>query len=309
MSGASVALAAMTVPFVSAEQIASLVPPADAIDAIEQAVRTIDPASDPARTVLAVPHGQLLLMPSAAAGLGVKLATVASGNASTGMPRVHAVYALFDAETLAPQAILDGTALTTLRTPAVSVAAIKPALLVRDDPPRVVVFGAGPQGVGHVEALRSVSDLADVTYVVRHPDGRDRTLEAGTDEAHAVLRAADVVVCATTARSPLFDSTLLSGDAVVIAIGSHEPDARELESALMARAQVVVEDVATAQRECGDVVQAIADDSLLPDSLVPMRDYVSGAVSPATDRPVVFKGSGMAWEDLAVARRIYDRLH
>jgi ornithine cyclodeaminase len=133
-------------------------------------------------------------------------------------------------------------------------------------------------------------------------------LATGSPEADAVLRAADVVVCATTAREPLFDSSLLTDDVLVVAIGSHERDARELEAALLGRSQVVVEDVDTALRECGDIVLAIAEDAVTEDALVPMRDIVTGAVEPANDRPVVFKGSGMAWQDLAVAACAYRRL-
>jgi ornithine cyclodeaminase/alanine dehydrogenase-like protein (mu-crystallin family) len=292
-------------PFITGEQIAALVSPGEAVEAIVDALRDVDPADDPPRSVIDVGTGQLLLMPSASdAAIGVKLATVAPDNPAAGLPRIHAVYALFDARTLAPIAVLDGAALTTLRTPAVSVAAVRPALLARADAPRVVVFGAGPQGVGHVAALSALVDLADVSYIVRHPQGRDRMLAAGSDEALAVLRAADVVVCATAARTPLFDSTLLTDDAIVVAVGSHEPDARELDSALMGRAQVIVEDVATALRECGDVVLAIADGDLSHDALVAMRDMVIGTATPSADRPIVFKGSGMAWQDLAVATRI-----
>ncbi|HZZ97517.1 MAG TPA: hypothetical protein VFE19_10890 [Jatrophihabitantaceae bacterium] len=294
-------------PFITAEQIATLVSPGEAVEAIADALRNTDPAADRPRSVIAVDAGQLLLMPSVGdAAIGVKLATVAPYNPRVGLPRIHAVYVLFDARTLAPIATMDGAALTTLRTPAVSVAAVRPALLARADAPRVVVFGAGPQGVGHVAALSALMDLADVTYIVRNPQGRDRMLAAGSDEALAVLRAADVVVCATTARTPLFDSNLLTDDAIVIAVGSHEPDARELDSALMGRAQVIVEDVATALRECGDVALAIAEGELSADALVAMRDMVRGVATPSTDRPIVFKCSGMAWQDLAVAARIQD---
>ena len=297
-------------PFITGEQIADArLRRARRSTAIVDALHHVDPADDPARSVIDVGAGQLLLMPSSQrcrdrSEAGDRRA----GQSGSGLPRIHAVYALFDARTLAPLAVLDGAALTTLRTPAVSVAAVRPALLARADAPRVVVFGAGPQGVGHVAALSAVVDLADVSYIVRNPQGRDRMLAAGSDEALAVLRAADVVVCATTARTPLFDSTLLTDNAIVVAIGSHEPDARELDSALMGRAQVIVEDVATALRECGDVVLAIADGELPADALVPMRAMVTGVAAPAADRPIVFKGSGMAWQDLAVATRIHDRV-
>jgi ornithine cyclodeaminase len=293
----------VTLPVLTAGQITALLSPAGAVDAIEAALRDADPASDPARSVVDVERGQLLLMPSSnPAALGVKLVTVGQPGSA---PRVQGVYVLFDAKTLAPIAILDGATLTTLRTPAVSVAAVKPALMRRTTAPRVVVFGSGPQGTGHADTLAAVFDVADVAYIARDPRGRDRTHQTGSPEAEAVLRAADVVVCATTARTPLFDSALLAEDVVVIAIGAHEPDAREVDSALMARAQVVVEDVVTALRECGDVVLAIEDGSLNADELVPLHDIVTGAVPPADDGPVVFKGSGMAWQDLAVAARVY----
>jgi ornithine cyclodeaminase len=158
-----------------------------------------------------------------------------------------------------------------------------------------------------VRTLSAVAELADVAFVTPDPRGRDRVLAAGSPEADAVLRAADVVVCATTSREPLFDSAMLTDDVLVVAIGSHEPDARELDAALLGRSQVVVEDVDTALRECGDVVLAIAEDALTADALVPMRDIVTGAVEVADDRPVVFKGAGMAWQDLAVAARAYQR--
>jgi ornithine cyclodeaminase len=112
------------------------------------------------------------------------------------------------------------------------------------------------------------------------------------------------VVCATSARAPLFDSTVLRPDVVVIAVGSHEPDARELDGALLGRATVVVEDVDTALREAGDVVLAIGERQLGAADLVPMRDVVTGAVAVPTDRPLVFKSVGMSWEDLVVAEAV-----
>lgn len=294
------------IPYLDAMQLRNLVSPAEAVAAIEQALHEIDPSADPARYAVPLPHGQLLLMPSSSeSAVGVKLTTVAPDNPSRGLPRVQAVYALFDADTLKPVVLLDGAALTTLRTPAVTVAAIRPALRLRDGAPRVAVYGAGPQARAHVETLAAVAELADVAYVVPDPRGRERVLAAHSPEAAAVVRAADVVICATTARQPLFDSGWLTDDVIVAAIGSHEPDARELDSALLARAQVIVEDVPTALRECGDIVLAIADDALSAESLVPLAEVVTGRVRPVDDQPVVFKGSGMAWQDLAVAKRVF----
>lgn len=279
--------------------------PRDAVAAVEQVVRDgFDPATDPARTVVPVEHGQFLLMPSAAGdAAGVKVTTVAPDNTARDLPRVQAVYVHFDAETLSPLAVLDGAALTTLRTPAVSVAAVRPALHGRSALD-VVVFGSGPQGTAHVETLADTFGVRRATYLVRSArdiSGADVLLAGSPDAAHA-LAAADVVVCATTARRPLFDSAVLRDDAVVIAVGGHEPDAREVDAELCRRATVIVEDVATALRESGDVVLAIADGTLAPADLVPMRAVITGEVDVAP--PVLFTSSGMSWEDLAVARAV-----
>jgi len=102
----------------------------------------------------------------------------------------------------------------------------------------------------------------------------------------------------------VFDSALLRDDAVVVAVGSHEPDARELDAPLLGRATVVVEDVAAALREAGDVVLAIAESRLTAADLVPMRDVLTGDVAPPTDRPLVFKSVGMSWQDLVVAAAV-----
>lgn len=296
----------MTAPlFLDAAAIRTACPPDAAVAAVEAALRGgLDPAAEPARSAVPLARGQFLLMASEAGGTsaGVKVVTVAPGNPGRGLPRIQAVYLHFDPDTLALSAVLDGTALTTLRTPAVSVAAVVQQL--PDHPLHLVVIGAGPQAIGHAATLAAVRPLASVVHLVREP-GRaaiDAPLHRlGSSQADAALAAADVVVCATSARAPLFTSALLRPDVVVIAVGSHEPDARELDSALLARSTVVVEDMATALREAGDVVLAIADGALTAADLVPMRDLVTGTVSPAPDRPLVVKTVGMSWEDVVVA--------
>ena len=119
-----------------------------------------------------------------------------------------------------------------------------------------------------------------------------------------MLRAADVVVCATSAPTPVFDSALLRDEVLVVAVGSHEADARELDAALLPRASVVVEDVPTALREAGDVVLAIADGVLEESSLLDMREVLTGEVEVPRDRPLVFNSVGMSWQDLVVAEAV-----
>jgi ornithine cyclodeaminase/alanine dehydrogenase-like protein (mu-crystallin family) len=302
------------VRYLDAAAVAAL-GPAAAVDAIRDALLAgLDPAADPPRVPVDLDTGQFLLMPSQAAApdspgtgaAGVKVVTVAPANPARGLPRIQAVYLLFDHETLTLRAILDGTALTTLRTPAVSVAAVLGHL--PDRPLRLVVIGAGPQAAAHAETMAAVHRIERTTYLVREP-GRAPVgaLALGAPVAKEALHGADVVVCATSARTPVLDSALLRDDVVVVAVGSHEPDARELEAGLLARSTVVVEDRTTALREAGDVVMAIAEGALTAKDLVLLRDLVAGtAVTPA-GRPLVFKSVGMPWQDLVVARAVVDR--
>jgi ornithine cyclodeaminase len=280
----------MSLPFISAADVERLLGPAEAADALESALRAgLDPEADPPRRALQLERGQLLVMPSSAEGHAVvKLLTVG------GDPRVQGVCVVFDAATLAPAALVDGIALTTLRTPAVSALAVR--RLAPAGARRLLVFGRGPQAHAHAEAMRAVRPIKRVDVV-----GRE---DGGVDE---LVARADIVCCCTTAREPLFDSSLVAPHATVVAIGSHEPDAREVDEELARRATVVVESRASALREAGDVIAAIAAGAIGEDDLVTLADLVHGRVAPAPGAPRLFKSTGMSWEDAVVATALARR--
>jgi ornithine cyclodeaminase/alanine dehydrogenase-like protein (mu-crystallin family) len=164
--------------------------------------------------------------------------------------------------------------------------------LRHEDARRLLVFGRGPQAHAHVEAMRAVRPIELVDMV-----GRDQA-RGGVDE---LVAAADIVCCCTTAREPLFDGSLVADQAVVVAIGSHEPDLRETDDALAARATVVVESRASALREAGDVILAIEAGATSPDELVTLAELVRGDARPDLARPRFFKSTGMSWEDAVIA--------
>lgn len=295
--------------WIGGDRLGALLPMAGAIDAVERAIAAgLDPEAGPVRTVLDVPAGQLLLMPAADGRYaGVKLATVAPDNPHRGMPRVQGVYLLLDGETLAPLALLDGIALTAIRTPAVSAVAVR--RLTPEQPLRVVVFGAGPQARGHVEAVAAVRRIARLAVVVRDPGsarpydwaGNETGVEPVLAEPEAV-RDADLVLCCTSAAEPVFDGALLPDHAAVIAMGSHEPTAREVDEIVVARSALYVEARAAALREAGDLLLAGARDGDRLTNLAELRAPVD------LTRPRLFKSVGMAWEDLVVAAAAYARL-
>ena len=297
---------------IDAEAVAALGWPA-AIDAVRVAAVSDSGTAVAPRTVVDVRAGQLLLMPAAVDRYaGVKVVSIAPDNPAHGRPRVQGAYLLFDATTLHVAAVVDGVALTTLRTAAVSALAVD--RLARPGDARLVVFGCGPQARGHIEALPHVRPIRQVTIVSRTGGSAEALARrCAADGVRASVgrpedvAEADIVVCATTARAPVFDSTALPPHAVVVAIGSHEPDAREVDTALVERATVVVESRAAALREAGDIMLAIAEGVPSEQAIDgDLAELVVGHLSVRADRPRFWKSVGEAWEDLAVAAAVYE---
>ncbi len=142
-----------------------------------------------------------------------------------------------------------------------------------------------------------------MTLVGRAPD----RVAALADELGATVgdvssvADADVVCCCTSATTPLFDGDLVRDDAVVVAIGSHHPDARETDDALVRRSAVVVESRRSALAEAGDVILPVEAGVIDAAELVGLREVVTGGVTLPEGRPRLFKGTGMSWQDLVVA--------
>ncbi|MDH2430240.1 ornithine cyclodeaminase family protein [Sphaerisporangium sp. TRM90804] len=133
------------------------------------------------------------------------------------------------------------------------------------------------------------------------PGGGSAGARDASDEVAEVVRAAGLIVCCTSAREPLFAGALVAGGATVVAVGSHEPGAREIDGELVARATVVVESRSAALAEAGDLIIPIREGLIGPGHLAgDLAELVTGALKPG-DGPRVFKSVGMAWEDLIVA--------
>jgi ornithine cyclodeaminase/alanine dehydrogenase-like protein (mu-crystallin family) len=273
------------------------------------------PRGDPARTVIDMAGGQLMLMPSTTAHhLGVKVLTVAHDTIAQGTPRVQGLHVQFDMDTFAPIATLDAAALTNLRTAAVSVLALRH--LASPSSHELLVFGAGPQAVGHIRGIAAEWPLQRVRVTTLYPTDAHELIKGLAGELpnieftavplgshdHAVA-SADIIVCATTSKKPVFESGPSDGSSVV-AIGSHSPQYRELPGSLLRRAFIAVEDRETALREAGDLLLAIQDGDLSDSGIhADLPELVSGAVIPNAG-PRVFKSVGMAWEDVVTADTI-----
>jgi ornithine cyclodeaminase/alanine dehydrogenase-like protein (mu-crystallin family) len=311
----STTVAGLDPAWISAEAVEQSLSMLAAVDVLEATLLSgFDPEQDGERTRLEASAGVLLQMPSANERfVGTKLVTSCPGNQGSDRPVIQGVYVLFDSAVMSPLALLDGAALTSLRTPAVSGLAAR--YLSAPGSSRLTVFGTGVQAWGHVVAMATVLDLEHVDVVGRTPAAVERLVERirdlGLGAAAAgpdAVAAADVVVCATTAREPLFDGALVQEHALTVAIGTHEPDDREVDTALVRRSSVVVESMRSALKEAGDVVIPIAEGALAEGDLIGLADVVRSTAAVPMDRPRLFKGTGMPWEDLVTAGAVADRV-
>jgi len=283
---------------------------AEAIDALEAAFSDSEPPQSPQRTHVSTADGTLLLMPAHGhAGTGVKIVTVAPDNTQRGLPLIHGAYVLFAPGTMELEAVIDGAALTGLRTAAVSGLATR--YLAGDAARSLVIFGAGTQANTHLDAMVAARPIESVTVVSRSSGpaealaerARGMGLDGRVGPASAVADA-DIVCTCTTSPEPLFDGDLLPPGAHVNAVGAFEPHARELDEATVGRGLVVVEDRAAALEEAGDLIIPLRAGVIDEGHVVAdLRELVAGTqVRKSTDDVTVFKSVGLALEDLAVAR-------
>jgi alanine dehydrogenase len=309
----------MTVRLLRAADLALVCPMADAITAVADgfAALSAGQATVPVRLSVPLRHdGVVLTMPAALAGASsysVKVVSVAPQNAVAGRPIVMATVLLGDAATGELLALIDGTALTALRTGAAGGVAARE--LSRPGASRVALFGAGAQARAQLLALAAVRPISDVRVVTRDPvhaaalrawAARERALGAVAIHPATPKDAvtdADIVVTATTSRTPVFQGAWLRAGVHVTAVGSFTPDTRELDEETLHGARLVVDQRAAALAEAGELRGRNAGD------VVELGEILSGRMvgrTTETER-TVFKSVGNAIQDLVVAARAYER--
>jgi ornithine cyclodeaminase/alanine dehydrogenase-like protein (mu-crystallin family) len=255
----------------------------------------------PLRTVVHVTdhQGFLGVMPAYAGGaLGAKLVTFFPNNRN--VHTHHAIIVLFRPETGEPLVTMDGRLITEMRTGAVSAAATR--ALARTDASVLAIIGSGVQARSHLEALRLVRDFREVrVWSPRHAKVfADEFGVRAVDSAEHAVRGADVVVVATTSKTPVLEGDWLSPGTHVNAVGASRPDWRELDDEVLARARIFVESREAAWRESGDVIAAGRIDAEIGEVF---EGKIRGRVSP--EAVTLFKSVGVAVEDLAAANLVY----
>jgi ornithine cyclodeaminase len=313
----------------SAEDIRRAVPIAAAVDAVADAFAQL--STGRATVPLRVPIGQeqydshTFFMPALLAGngadssaaLGLKIVSVFPQNAARhNLPTIHALIALFEPATGRPLAVMDGRYLTALRTGAASGAATR--ALARADSQVLAIFGAGVQAPFQVLAVCAVRPITRVLIVNRSRERAEQLcatlVAAGVQaelritDAKAALAEADVVCCATSAPTPIFDDADLRDGTHINGVGSFTPHMVEVPTATLARARVFVDQQAAAWSEAGDLIAARAAGVLDESRTTELGAAIAGLVAGrrAAAEITFFKSVGNAVQDLAVAQIALD---
>jgi len=301
----------MKITILTAGDIETALPMQAAIEAMRSAFGQLadGEAVLPLRSHLPTAGGVTLVMPAylqRSRDLGIKIVSVNEPNASRGLPVVSAVVLVVDPETGVPAALIEGTRLTALRTGALG--GLAADLLARPDASRVTLFGAGVQGRSQLEAVCCVRSVKQATIVDRSenaarrlaqevaawPDAPQVQVTADPQEA---VRSTDIVIAATTARTPLFDGRALPPGTHVTGIGSFTPEMQEIDAETVRRARVVVDQREACLAEAGDLIQAEATiDAEIGEIVTGRRP---GRTSP--EQITFFKSVGVAVQDAAAA--------
>ncbi len=305
-------------------ELERLLTPPEVIAAVSSAFRQYAQGAcqAPARQAMPISADGLLLVMSSALledrALGTKLVTVYGRNREQGLPTIYASYLLLDLETGAPLALMEAGFLTGIRTGATS--ALAASFLARPDSRTVACFGAGVQAAHQLRCLAAVFDLERVLVVGRTPErarafagemGRELQIPVGlAASAREAVSQADLVTCATTSPTPVFDGRDLKSGTHVDAVGAFRPESREVDTETVRRARVVVDTYAGALEEAGDILIPIREGAInWTHVAAELAELVTGARPGRTgqDEITLFKSVGFALEDTATARLAYDR--
>ncbi|MET7937541.1 ornithine cyclodeaminase family protein [Streptomyces sp. NPDC005322] len=304
-----------------------LLPPV--IEALGHAFRALraGQAQTAARTLLQTgqePPNQLLVSPAAWEQRGVaalKITTLTPANPSRGLPLIHGIVALVDLETGRVTALLDGAALTAVRTGAV--AGLATQVCASPDAGDLAVVGAGVQARA---LLRTMAVVRPIRSVRLYSRTRERAEALGEwiqarlgphvavtvcDDARTAVHDAEIICTATStdSKTPLIEAEWVRSGAHLNVIGGTHEDAVEIAPELLTTAFVAVEQQGDALEEAGEVRAALANGLIDGAHLHELGALLeSGAAAPNPGQTTIFRSVGLSLEDTAAAAAVYDAL-
>ncbi len=274
----------------------------------------------PLRTVLrpVAAAGLMALMPSyaAQAGYGLKALCITPDNPVRGLDTHQGGVLLFSPESGEPLALVNASALTEIRTAAVSVVASD--LLARADATELAIVGTGVQGFAHARAFGGLRPLTGIRMVERELDRahkRAKGLAEGLNvpvtmmtSVPAALDGAGIVVTATKSPVPVLRREWLTPGTHINAVGACVPTDREIDTATMADAAIYADSLDSLHNESGDFLLARRDGAVI-EARATIGELLAGGAPGRRDETEItlFESLGLAAEDLMAARYVYEK--
>jgi alanine dehydrogenase len=311
--------------FLSRKDVEATLTMEDSIEAVEKAFREygLGTVNMPLRSVIRLEksNGSTLFMPAhieAMGAIGIKVVSVYPDNLSKyNLPTILGVVLLTDARNGDILAIMDGAFLTAMRTGAAGGVATK--YLARKDAKEVGIIGTGVQGRTQIIAATKVRSIEkvrafDVARDRREVFCKQVSKEVGVqivpvDSAEKAVRECDIVITASTSKMPVLNGDWLDAGTHVNAIGSHTPDARELDATAIKRAKVVVDSREAALKEAGDLMIPISEGFITRDHIyAELGEVLTGRKVVRTSEKdiTIFKSQGLAIQDISTASKVYE---
>ncbi len=284
-------------------------------------------AYQPLRTIIRPPDAQGLmgLMPAYLSGgtahqaaFGLKAICIFPGNPAKGLDSHQGAVLLFSAETGELLAMMNASAITAIRTAAVS--AVATDLLARTDACHLAIIGSGVQARSHLSALSQVRSITRCRIASRRFEHAQEFAEEmrpdfsfalePVETVEQALEGADLIVTATTAAEPIVRREWISAGAHLNLVGSSTPGAREVDSETIAAASLFVDRRESTINEAGDYLLAVRDGVIGPDHIRAEIGEVLKGDKPGRTSPeeiTLFKSLGLAIEDLFAAEYLYRR--
>ena len=312
----------MRVLVLSHEHVVAALPPAGCAEAMAGALAALarGEAHVPLRSVMMAPSapGFMGLMPGWRGGaeptFALKVVCVMPGNPARGLDAHQGLVALFDNETGMPTAILDASAVTEIRTAAVTAVATR--ALAREDSHVLAILGAGVQARAHLRSLSAVRVFEAVRIYSRTPDHAWALVDALGDgsgaevvvagSAEEAVRGADVVVTATSSREPVLEQAWLAPGVHVNAVGASTPAARELDVDTVCSSALFCDSRESLANEAGEFQLAVRHGRIsgLDHVRAELGEVLAG-FAPGRENDeerTLFRSLGLAVEDLAAAQ-------
>ena len=314
----------MKILVLSHDEVAALLPVKECIAVMREALIALAAGKvhQPLRTIIRPRDaaGVMGLMPSYISGdgaaFGLKAICVFPGNPAKGKDSHQGGVLLFSADTGELLGMMNASAITAIRTAAVS--AVATDLLAREDASDLAIIGSGVQARSHLAAMSEVRSIKRCRIASRRIEhAREFVEEMKRDfsfplepvnSVEEALAGADLIVTATTAREPIVRREWISSGAHLNAVGSSIPSAREIDSATMAASSLFVDRRESTINEAGDYLVPAREGAIGPDHIRAEIGEVLNLDRPGRTSPdeiTLFKSLGLAIEDLAAANYLY----